>query len=74
MRLKLSHCPNLTDDAFTHLAHLPLKEICIASCPQITATGLEKLLPLPDCKILISDCHLKAEEILSLRSRGLEIY
>ncbi len=75
MRLKISDCPNLTDDAFTSLANLPLKEICLTACPKITGKGLEKLLPIAGCKILIGECPgILAEEILSLRARGLEIY
>lgn len=73
--LKLVDCPNANDETLFSLEKLSLQNVCLHSCPKITAKGLERLIRNTQCKVIIQDCPLiQREEIQKLREAGLNIY
>jgi hypothetical protein len=75
VQLRISDCPLLTDEILLSLNTFPLQEVRLERCPKITVKGLQRLLSLPRCKLIISECSgVFPEEIVSLRAQGLQIH
>ncbi len=71
--LKFAHCPTLSDETLLSLQHLPLQNLALIACPQITPKGLAALPPT--CTLLIDACPgIPKAALHALRDQGLKVY
>jgi hypothetical protein len=68
----LKNCPELTTLQFDGLI---LNQLIIRNCPRLTGEFLQALDNGHPCRLVISGCPLiSKEELIHLRSRGLEVF